>query len=68
MNLIQKSDEAEITQFITQALAKFPDKIQEYKDGKKGLMGLFMGEVMKLSKGTVDPKVATQLLAKELEK
>jgi aspartyl-tRNA(Asn)/glutamyl-tRNA(Gln) amidotransferase subunit B len=68
MNLIQKSDEAEITQFITQALAKFPDKIQEYKDGKKGLMGLFMGEVMKLSKGSVDPKVATQLLAKELEK
>ncbi len=68
MNLIQQSDEAEITQFITQALAKFPDKIQEYKDGKKGLMGLFMGEVMKLSKGTVDPKVATQLLIKELEK
>jgi aspartyl-tRNA(Asn)/glutamyl-tRNA(Gln) amidotransferase subunit B len=68
MNLIQQSDEGEITQYITQALAKFPDKIQEYKDGKKGLMGLFMGEVMKLSKGTVDPKVATQLLAKELEK
>lgn len=68
MNLIQQSDEAEISQFIMQALAKFPDKIQEYKDGKKGLMGLFMGEVMKLSKGTADPKVATQLLAKALEK
>ncbi len=68
MNLIQQSDEGLIMQYIEQALSKFPDKIQEYKNGKKGLMGLFMGEVMKLSKGTVDPKVATQLLTKALEK
>jgi aspartyl-tRNA(Asn)/glutamyl-tRNA(Gln) amidotransferase subunit B len=68
MNLIQQSDEGLIMQYIEQALSKYPDKIQEYKNGKKGLMGLFMGEVMKLSKGTVDPKVATQLLTKALEK
>ena len=68
MNLIQQSDEGLIMQYIEQVLNKFPDKIQEYKNGKKGLVGLFMGEVMKLSKGTVDPKVATQLLTKALDK
>ena len=36
--------------------------------GKKGLIGLFMGEVMKLSKGQADPKLANQLLRTQLEK
>ena len=40
----------------------------EYKNGKKGLLGLFMGEVMKLSKGKADPKLANKLLILELEK
>ena len=44
------------------------DKVKEYKKGKKGLIGLFMGEVMKLSKGKADPKLANQLLIRELEK
>ena len=38
------------------------------KSGKKGLIGLFMGEVMKLSKGKADPKLANQLVRRELEK
>jgi aspartyl-tRNA(Asn)/glutamyl-tRNA(Gln) amidotransferase subunit B len=42
--------------------------VAEYKSGKKGLLGLFMGEVMKLSRGKADPKVATRLVAQELEK
>ena len=40
----------------------------EYKNGKKGVIGLFMGEVMKLSKGKADPKLANKLLQIELEK
>ena len=44
------------------------EKVTEYKKGKKGLIGLFMGEVMKLSKGKADPKLANQLLIKELKK
>jgi aspartyl-tRNA(Asn)/glutamyl-tRNA(Gln) amidotransferase subunit B len=68
MNLIQQSDADEINKYVEQALNKFPAKVEEYKNGKKGLLGLFMGEVMKLSKGTVDPKVATQLLTEALEK
>jgi aspartyl-tRNA(Asn)/glutamyl-tRNA(Gln) amidotransferase subunit B len=67
LNLIQQSDVSAINDYVRQALNRYPDKIAEYKNGKKGLMGLFMGEVMKLSKGTADPKLATELLSKALE-
>ena len=48
-NLIQESDQGAIEDIVKQAIAKFPDKVKEYNAGKKGLAGLFMGEVMKLS-------------------
>lgn len=67
-NWIQSSDEDEILGLIQQAIAKYPEKVAEYKSGKKGLLGLFMGEVMKLSKGKADPKVANKQLREELEK
>ena len=66
-NWIQESDSDALGEFVNQALAKFPEKVQEYKNGKTGLMGLFMGEVMKLSKGKADPKVASQLIKEKLE-
>ena len=44
-----------------------PEKVIEYRNGKSGLLGLFMGEVMKLSKGKADPKVANDLVKKALE-
>ena len=44
-----------------------PDKVSEYKKGKKGLIGLFVGEVKKASKGTADPKLVTQLLQEKLK-
>lgn len=67
-NWIQESDSDALLEIVHQAIAKFPDKVQEYKNGKKGLVGLFMGEVMKLSRGKADPKVASKLVAQELEK
>ncbi len=68
LDLIQDSSADNIQPFIEQALSKYPDKIIEYKNGKKGLIGLFMGEVMKLSGGKADPKVASKLVAEALEK
>jgi len=67
-NLIQDSDEESINEFVKEAIAKYPDKVLEYKSGKKGLIGLFMGEVMKLSKGKADPKKASQLVQELLGK
>lgn len=67
-NLIQESDEGALLEFVKQAIVNVGSaKVAEYKGGKKGLVGLFMGEVMKLSKGKADPKTANQLLVKQLE-
>ncbi len=67
LNLMQDSDAGSIEHFVDQALAKFPDKVKAYKKGKKGVIGLFMGEVMKLSRGKANPQLANQLLRKKLE-
>jgi aspartyl-tRNA(Asn)/glutamyl-tRNA(Gln) amidotransferase subunit B len=68
LNLIQESNADELMTFVKAALAKYPDKVESYRNGKKGVQGLFMGEVMKLSKGKADPKVASKLVTQELEK
>ena len=67
-NWIQESDSAALTALVKLAIAKYPDKVTEYKNGKITLLGLFMGEVMKLSKGKADPKLATELVKEMLEK
>jgi aspartyl-tRNA(Asn)/glutamyl-tRNA(Gln) amidotransferase subunit B len=41
--------------------------VTEYKAGKVGLMGLFVGEVMKRSQGKADPKTANVLVKQALE-
>jgi aspartyl-tRNA(Asn)/glutamyl-tRNA(Gln) amidotransferase subunit B len=66
-NLIQESDSSAIEEIVREVLAKYPDKVAEYHSGKKGLVGLFMGEVMKLSKGKADPKSANKIVQKILE-
>jgi aspartyl-tRNA(Asn)/glutamyl-tRNA(Gln) amidotransferase subunit B len=67
LNLIQDSDSSTIEPIIDEVLAKNPEKVKEYKEGKKSLLGMFMGEVMKASKGKADPKVATEILKKKLD-
>jgi aspartyl-tRNA(Asn)/glutamyl-tRNA(Gln) amidotransferase subunit B len=67
LNLLQSSDAGEIASWVDQALAKMPDKVREYKKGKKGLIGLFVGEVKKISKGKADPKLTNQLLLERLD-
>lgn len=66
-NLLTESDTSALESYIEQAIQKYPEKVNEYKSGKTGLLGLFMGEVMKLSKGKADPKTANELLKKKLE-
>lgn len=66
-NWVTSGDDDELMQFIEAAIQKFPDKVEEYRNGKKGIAGLFMGEIMKLSKGKADPKKTNELLLKKLE-
>ena len=66
-NWIQESDSNMLDNYIEEAISKYPEKVAEYKSGKKGLIGLFMGEVMKISKGKADPKLANQILRTKLD-
>jgi len=68
LNLGQDSRTDSIQEFVDQALDNFPEKVKEYRAGKESLVGLFMGEVMKLSKGKVDPKIANKILIESLKK
>ena len=67
-NWKQESNKDALNDYIIKAVSKYPEKVIEYKSGKRGLIGLFMGEVMKISKGQADPKLANKLLKTELEK
>ena len=67
LNVIQSNDSNLIDSVVKEALSKYPDKIAEYKTGKKGLLGLFVGEAMKLSKGKADPKALNKAVADALE-
>jgi aspartyl-tRNA(Asn)/glutamyl-tRNA(Gln) amidotransferase subunit B len=66
LNLIQSADADFLAQIVEAVLARFPDKVQEYQKGKKGLMGFFMGEVMKQSAGKAEPRTTTILLQQKL--
>lgn len=67
LNLLQDSNADSLLPIVKEVLAEMPGKVAEYKGGKKGILGLFMGEVMKRSKGKADPKLANELVLKELE-
>lgn len=67
LNILQDSDSDSIQPIIDEVLKDNPKKVAEYKKGKKGLIGMFMGEVMKKTQGKVDPKVANKLLRDSLE-
>lgn len=66
LNLLQVSNANELETWVNEALQSMPDKVDEYKKGKKGLIGLFVGQVKKLSGGKADPKLVTELLQKKL--
>jgi aspartyl-tRNA(Asn)/glutamyl-tRNA(Gln) amidotransferase subunit B len=66
LNLIQQSDEDFLQKLVSEAIQKNPDKVAAYRKGKKGLLGFFMGEIMRSSKGKADPKAAGELLEKLL--
>lgn len=66
-NLIQVSDNSFIEPMVDEILDAYPDKVQEYVGGKEGLMGFFIGQVMKKSKGQANPKMARELVLKKID-
>jgi glutaminyl-tRNA synthetase len=66
MGLEKVSDRSALESVIEEIFAAWPEKVIEYQAGKSGLIGMFVGEVMKSTNGAADPKVARELLLKKL--
>ena len=67
MNLLQETDSTSIEEWVTAVIAQMPAKVKEYQSGKKGLIGLFAGEIKKMSKGKADMQIVHQLLEEKLK-
>jgi len=64
--LKQISDAAELGRMIDEVIANSPKQVEQYKSGKKTVLGYFMGQIMKATRGQADPKIVNQLLRKKL--
>lgn len=67
LDLGQTDDGPPLEQLVEEVIASMPAKVEEYRSGKKGLLALFMGELMKKTKGKVQPSAASTMLRDKLE-
>ena len=68
LNVLQVNDADTLEKWVDTAIASMPDKVIEYQKGKKGLIGLFIGAVKKISQGQADPNKVSDMLMKKLNK
>ncbi|RZL60362.1 MAG: Asp-tRNA(Asn)/Glu-tRNA(Gln) amidotransferase subunit GatB, partial [Pedobacter sp.] len=67
LNLLISENSDELSGFINEVLNKYPQQVDAYKKGKKGVLGLFVGDVMKLAKGKADAKKINELILEKLK-
>ena len=65
--LRQISDAGELDGIIGKILDSSPKQVAQYKGGKKGVLGYFVGQVMRATRGQANPRVANQMLRKALD-
>jgi aspartyl-tRNA(Asn)/glutamyl-tRNA(Gln) amidotransferase subunit B len=65
--LVQVSDTGEIDALIDSVIAANPDQLASYRSGKEALLGFFVGQVIKASKGKANPKVVNERLRAKLQ-
>jgi aspartyl-tRNA(Asn)/glutamyl-tRNA(Gln) amidotransferase subunit B len=61
------ADTAELEPLVDRVLANNPGQVAAYKGGKEGLLGFFVGQVMKETQGKADPKIVNELLREKLK-
>lgn len=66
LNVLLENNDTSLHSWVDQVLSKMPEKVSEYKKGKKNLIGLFSGEVKKISKGKADMKAVNHILIQKL--
>ena len=65
-NLLQVSDQSALAPVVEQVLKSNPDKVQAYLDGKDGLIGFFIGQVMRSFEGSPDPQLVRSMLLERI--
>ncbi len=65
--LVQVSDTKELENVVATVLSENPDELARYRNGEQKLLGFFVGEVMKKTKGRANPKIVSQILAEKLK-
>ena len=60
--LSQISDEGAIKELVQKVVDAHPNEVEAYKNGKTNLLGFFVGQIMKETKGRANPKTVNQLL------
>jgi aspartyl-tRNA(Asn)/glutamyl-tRNA(Gln) amidotransferase subunit B len=63
----QSTDSSALEKIIDEILAANPKQLEQYRAGKKTMLGFFVGQVMKASKGQASPQIVNDLLAKKLD-
>ena len=66
-NLVQISDTTEIESAIDKILTANASQVKEYLSGKEKVLGFFVGQIMKETKGKANPQILNELLKKKLE-
>jgi len=64
---VQSSDTSVLEKIIDEIIAANPKQLEQYRAGKKTLVGFFVGQVMKASKGQANPQLVNDLVTKKLE-
>ena len=64
--LLLEQDESLLQKWVETVLAQNPEKVEAYLKGKTGLLGFFVGQVVKLSQGKADPRRVSQYLQEHL--
>lgn len=67
LNLLQVSDTGFVDPIIDDVILSNPDEVTRYREGKKSLIGFFIGQVMKESRGKANPKQVRELILKKLD-
>ena len=62
----QSRDTSALEKIIDEIIAANPKQVEQYRAGKKTVVGFFVGQVMKASKGQANPQMVNELLAKKL--
>ena len=66
-NLLLSDNGGEVEGWIQTVLDKYPQKVAEFKKGKKGLIGFFVGEAMRMARGKADAQLITEKFSEKLK-